>query len=47
MLKFSTFDLDKAIDLIGDLATYSITVRELKCFFAALQRTDKMKWVSD
>lgn len=37
--------LDKAIDLVGDLATYSITVRELNCFFAALQRTEEMKWV--
>ncbi|XP_066920240.1 lipopolysaccharide-responsive and beige-like anchor protein, partial [Clytia hemisphaerica] len=35
---------DKAIDLIGDLATYSINVRELKCFFSALQRTEDRKW---
>ena len=35
---------DKVIELVGDLAMYSITVRELNCFFAALQRTDDIRW---
>ncbi|XP_012557946.1 neurobeachin isoform X1 [Hydra vulgaris] len=35
---------DHVIDLIGDIATYSITVQELKCFFSALQRTEDFKW---
>ena len=42
---FFNYTLDKAIDLVGDLSTYSINVRELKCFFSSLQRTQDRKWV--
>ena len=45
ILSWIVFYLDKAIDLVGDLATYSITVRELKSFFSSLQRTEQMQWV--
>lgn len=34
------------IELVGVLATYSITIKELKYFLASLQMTDDSKWVN-
>ena len=34
------------VELVGVLATYSITIKELKYFLAALQVKDNGKWVS-
>eukprot|EP00794_Sanderia_malayensis_P007274 gene7274-8085_t len=35
---------DKMVEIVGILATYSITIRELKHFLAALQMTDDHRW---
>eukprot|EP00795_Rhopilema_esculentum_P000600 gene600-10293_t len=35
---------DKMVELVGVLATYSITIKELKYFLAALQVKDNGKW---
>ena len=47
---FNMYISDRAIELIGVLATYSITVQELKLFLAFLKKTDKeagtQTWVS-
>ena len=41
---FVLFYLDKFIELLGVLAAYSITVKELKTLFAALQGKNE-RWV--
>ena len=38
--------VDLMVDMLGVLASYSITVKELKLFFSKLQG-DRGQWVSD
>ena len=35
------------VELVGVLATYSVTIKELKYFLASLQVGDDNKWVSE
>ena len=45
ILLFSLFP-DLLVDMLGVLASYNLTVRELKLFFSKLQG-DKGQWVKD
>ena len=42
---FHLISIDKMVEIVGVLATYSITIKELKYFLASLQMCDDGKWV--